>query len=234
VSNYADWKNWDASHFGTTSSYQAAYFEAELGPWLGGPGKRVLELGFGNGALLAWLRASGHSPTGIELDSELLERARNAGIQVFSSMETMAAAQDLYDLAVAFDVIEHIPREELVDALQRIRAVLRPGGHLLVRFPNGDSPYGRRHQYGDLTHTTVIGTGAIKQMATLTGFKVISLRPPVLPRRGISAVRALKFALAARLRSAHGMLVGHLYFGEPLLLDPNLLAVLQTPGHGSP
>jgi len=131
----------------------------------------VLEIGFGNGSFLAWAKAQGADVVGTEIDAPMIERARAKGFDAQpASLVALAAVGQRFDLVVAFDVFEHWDKAELVENLKQIAALLRPGGLVLARFPNGQSPFGRVHQYGDLTHQTVLSASSVAQLARLTGF----------------------------------------------------------------
>ena len=54
-----------------------------------------------------------------------------------------------FDTVVAFDVFEHFALEEIEARLAALETMIRPGGHLLMRFPNGQSPFGLVLQHGD-------------------------------------------------------------------------------------
>ena len=48
---------------------------------------------------------------------------------------------DNYDLIVAFDVLEHIPQEDL-PSFKKVQRLLKEDGSFIARFPNCDSPFG--------------------------------------------------------------------------------------------
>lgn len=102
------------------------------------PGASVLEIGCGNGMLLAHLPA-GVSYTGCELNAELVEWLR-----VMHPMHTFfvwdAAADPLpagrqFDVAVMAAFIEHIDAHLQGPLLRNVRRVLTPGGTLILTTP---------------------------------------------------------------------------------------------------
>jgi cyclopropane fatty-acyl-phospholipid synthase-like methyltransferase len=222
---YADWKNWQGDF--APSDREARYFAAEL---TGIPlaGKRVLEIGFGNGSFLAWAKAQGADVVGTEIDTAMIERARAKGFAAQpASLEALAAAQQRFDLVVAFDVFEHWDKPTLLANLQQIAALLCADGLVLARFPNGQSPLGRVYQYGDLTHQTVLSASSLAQLARLTGFSVVRVgnarRVPA--RRDFFTV--LKHHWRRLLRARIERRIGKLYGMGRLALDPNLSALLR-------
>jgi SAM-dependent methyltransferase len=222
---YADWKDWRGDF--APSDYEARYFAAELAE-IPVVGKRVLEIGFGNGSFLAWAKARGADVVGTEIDTAMIERARAKGFDAQpASLEALAATGQRFDLVVAFDVFEHWDKPMLVANLRQIAALLRNDGLVLARFPNGQSPLGRVHQYGDLTHQTVLSPSSIAQLARMTGLAV--------ERVGNScrvAARGDFFCLLKhhwrRWRCARiERRIGKLYGLGRIALDPNLTALLR-------
>jgi SAM-dependent methyltransferase len=56
------------------------------------------------------------------------------------------------DAVIAFDVLEHFGRDELIPLVDAVHRVLRPGGRWIIHVPNGESPFFGSIRYGDLTH----------------------------------------------------------------------------------
>ncbi|MGE5490055.1 MAG: class I SAM-dependent methyltransferase [Actinomycetota bacterium] len=100
--------------------------------------RRVLDLGCGNGALSHALQAEGFSVLGCDADQCGIETARQGGsgaefkqVSVYDPPETLGEAG--FDAVVSTEVVEHL---FLPAALPRFaRAVLKPGGHLVVTTP---------------------------------------------------------------------------------------------------
>jgi 2-polyprenyl-3-methyl-5-hydroxy-6-metoxy-1,4-benzoquinol methylase len=221
---YTQWKGW-RGEFATTDR-EARYYAAELAD-VALAGRRVLELGFGNGNFLAWAREQGAQVTGTEVIDALIEQARTKGYDAQpASLEALVAARREFDLVVAFDVFEHWNRDELVANLQDIHALLVPGGTLLARFPNGHSPFGRVYQHGDLTHVTALSSSSMGQLAQMTGFVVarIDNARRVPARRDPWTV--LKHHWRRYRRARIEVMLGKLYGFGRLPLDPNLTALL--------
>ena len=73
---YTQWKGW-RGEFATTDR-EARYYAAELAD-VALAGRRVLELGFGNGNFLAWAREQGAQVTGTEVLLEFIGEADGTG-----------------------------------------------------------------------------------------------------------------------------------------------------------
>ena len=102
---------------------------------VGGPGRRVLDVGCRAGALTrAYLE--GNEVVGLDVDRDALDEARELGIQTVwaDAQRGLPFADRSFDVVVAGEVLEHLasPRAFLDEALR----VLRPGGTLVGSIPN--------------------------------------------------------------------------------------------------
>lgn len=231
---YGDWKGWTERGFGQCDSSTARYFVAELlsaGLWPL-PGRRLLELGFGNGEFAHWSTEQGALYCGIEKLDELVSAGHAAGYRVFSSesdLEDHLGASSL-DGIVAFDVFEHLDVNQLHQTLGELNTYLRPGGLIVGRVPSGDSPFARAIQYGDITHKSVLGSSAIHQVAARCGLEVLQVREPAFPigRQGLMPLLrrgAVKVARAVAFPVLRSIFLGN----SRAVLTPNMVFVLRKP-----
>lgn len=228
---YTRWKQWEEASFGQFDRHEGRYYAWHVARALGGRVPiRVLEIGFGNGSFLGYGRARGWQMTGVELSTELLDRARRAGFDAANGVDQLAGAEP-FDLIVLFDVLEHIEPSALIGFVNAVRARLAARGAILLRVPNGDSPFGRRHQHGDITHRIAIGEFMLRQIASACSLRVLAIGESpwnAQQREG----RTLRAWWRARVRSVLGRVFGFAYFGGVIDLSPNLTAVL-VPDAGS-
>jgi len=108
------------------------------------PPARLLEIGAAAGFFLDEARARGYDGIGIEPNAEMAGHARAAlGLEVIcAGLEDIELAPDSFDLACAFHVVEHLPEPR--PSLERIAAMVRPGGWVVVEVPNAASAAARR------------------------------------------------------------------------------------------
>lgn len=98
--------------------------------------KRALDVGCGNGFMMAALEGAGLTMSGIDMHWSALVRARTRvrGPLFCSTATTLPFVPDFH-LVTLFDVIEHV--DDDVGMLEEARRVLAPGGHAIVTVPAG-------------------------------------------------------------------------------------------------
>ena len=185
---YLRWKSWGAQSFGELSRSDASYFAAEISRTKNRfpKGAKVLEIGFGNGSFLAYAKGKGWAVFGTEVNSNLVQIGTEFGFNVSHSEDLSFFPDGAFDLVVAFDVLEHIPQDTLLIFLLEIRRILKSGGFFIAKFPNGDSPFSLPYQNGDVTHTTVIGTGKVRYFAEKANMELVFVGGEAQPIIGTS------------------------------------------------
>lgn len=100
-------------------------------------GRRVLEVGCGDGALALELARQGAVVTGVDASEQMLEaarqRARDAGVEVrfqLGAAEALPFPPDQFDLVVAQTILCFV--KDGSPAFTEIARVLRPGGRLVI------------------------------------------------------------------------------------------------------
>jgi len=135
----------------------------------------VLDLGCGHGALLHFARDAGYTNLrGVDGSLQQVAAARRLGIEGVTEgdlNDTLEAQADAsLDVVVAFDVIEHFTRDEVLPFVDQVRRVLRPGGRWIIHVPNAESPFGGRMRYWDLTHELAFTRTSLAQLLLSSGF----------------------------------------------------------------
>jgi len=119
-------------------------------------GKNVLEIGCGEGGVIAAFHDYGCAAVGMDIAEARLEKAREragadgkqrriqfARVNILQPEQT-AAWQRQFDLIVMKDVIEHLPGHR--EALGHIAKLLKPRGYLFFSFPPWYMPFGAHQQ----------------------------------------------------------------------------------------
>jgi 2-polyprenyl-3-methyl-5-hydroxy-6-metoxy-1,4-benzoquinol methylase len=190
-------------------------------------GGRIFEGGFGDGHFLQWASTLGYAVRGCEIVEEFVECARAKGLDVVHGDVVQVLTQDSrqYDLLVFLDLFEHLKPDDLHRLLEACVDRLAPNGRILARFPNGASPFARASQYGDATHRCVLTSASLEQIAYDLPLRVIwagnAARVFTL-NRPASLFKPIGFGF----RNLIEIVLGHVYFGRRLPMDPNLTVVL--------
>jgi cyclopropane fatty-acyl-phospholipid synthase-like methyltransferase len=192
----------------------------------------ILELGCGHGALLHVLRGTGYTNArGVDGSPEQVAAARRlgvAGVEQGDLLSALAATHNAsLDVVVAFDVIEHFTKDELVALVDEVFRVLRPGGRWIIHAPNAEGPFGGRMRHWDFTHELAFTRASLTQLLMSSGFtRVACYEDRPVPHGVKSAVRAALWALIrAGLLLILAVETGA--FQKAAIFSQNLLAVAE-------
>jgi cyclopropane fatty-acyl-phospholipid synthase-like methyltransferase len=70
----------------------------------------------------------------------------------------------------AIDLVEHLTKDQFMDLLHGAHNVLAPGGSLILRLPNGDSPLVGRNLFNDITHVWTYTPNCLESLAAMHRF----------------------------------------------------------------
>lgn len=135
------------------------------------PGARILEVGCGGGALLAFMRERGLDPTGSDLLEEAVRLAREAapGCEVLEADAAALPFPDAsYDRLVSHHLVEHLP--DPAAALDEWRRVLAPGGVMVICTPN--RLYASPRIFSDPSHLHIFERRELVGAVEKAGFRV--------------------------------------------------------------
>jgi SAM-dependent methyltransferase len=142
--------------------------------YVGGPGRRVLDLGCRDGALTQ-AYVEGNEVVGVDADREALAEAERLGIETrWADLDQpLDFADASFDVVVAGELLEHLRDPERLVA--EIRRALRPAGTFVASVPNAYRLKGRlRFLVGhapesDPTHLQMFSPADVR--ALLAGFE---------------------------------------------------------------
>lgn len=151
--------------------------------------RTVVEIGCGDGSLLAALsaRGIGERLDGFELSGPAAAIARDRGIPRAGRVEAydgahVPAADGEYDLAVLSHVLEHVP-----EPAPLLREAARVGRHVLVEVPLEDNRSARRPsvraEARRIGHIQAFSRGDIARLAAAAGLRVLADLSDPLPYR---------------------------------------------------
>jgi len=104
--------------------------------------KNVLEIGCGSGYGSKFLSQFAKSITTVDIDKDSLEYAKknnsNSNIEYINAniLEGINKNDQSYDIAISFQVIEHIYSKDSGKFLNEIKRLLKPDGKIIITTPN--------------------------------------------------------------------------------------------------
>jgi SAM-dependent methyltransferase len=167
-----------------------------------------LDLACGQGQLMTLAHDVGfRTVSGVDLSPEMLSSCREAGLAVTRGDARKYLGQlpdDTCGVVSAFDFIEHLSRNDALALLEDARRVLRPGGVMLLKLPNGASPAVGDMFFSDLTHESLWTARSFTQLATLAGFSRCEVREVGPVPHGVRS--ALRYVLWKGVRGWYRLL----------------------------
>lgn len=157
----------------------------------------ILELGCGHGAFLYALEKGGYvNCQGVDCAPEQVAAAQRLGINGVTEANVMTHIGTIRDeskhVIVAFDLIEHFTKPELICLVDEVFRILLPGGVWIIHAPNGGSPFCARTLFHDFTHELAFTSGSLSQLLLSSGFSsVVCTEDGPRPHGFISGIRWL-------------------------------------------
>lgn len=153
-----------------------------------GRGGLALDAGAGPGYFSRMLSERGWRVAAIDLEPENLARARRFAVEAHLGdvRDVLPALPEAaYGLACAFEIIEHMDRDDGAALVAQLRRVLAPGAPLLISTPNRYSPEGLGdHYWGEKvrgwgrwdawnpTHVHIYSSVELRRLLTRSGFAI--------------------------------------------------------------
>ncbi len=139
---------------------------------------KILEIGCGHGTLIYFAKMMGYENIeGIDSSAQQVTLAKSLGITGVREGDLMCELRaldlEVLDTVVAFDVIEHFTKDELIDLVDGVHKVLKPNGSWIIHAPNARSPFFGVIQYGDFTHEQAFTEASLTQLLKNSGFREI-------------------------------------------------------------
>lgn len=147
---------------------------------------KILDLGCGDGGFILWLRSLGYTNVqGIDISPEQVNLTKTNGVKdvaVGDFFQTLPSQKDSFDVIIARDVLEHVSKDRVVDALSLIRESLHNDGNFIAQTVNAENLLWGRLRYGDFTHELAFTKNSLQQVLYISGFtkvRAYSQRPVV-------------------------------------------------------
>lgn len=168
-----------------------------------------LDIACGHGSFLVYLRERGYDGVqGVDSSLEQVTLARSAGLSVHQAdaiqwLEEQPRGR--WQVMSAIDFIEHISKDEMMRFLTAAHGALAPGGRLILRYPNADSPLVGLNLFNDITHVWTYTSNCLNTLAQMHGFKHSKFTD-----EGVQAVRDHRW-LKVPVGKAAGWVLGMLF-----------------------
>jgi SAM-dependent methyltransferase len=196
-------------------------------------GSRILDVGCGYGPIVHYAQEAGYSrATGVDRSASQVALAGRLGISGVAQgdlIETLASTgANTLDVVVAWNVLEHLTKDETVRLLEGAVRVLVPAGRLIVHVPNASSPFFGSVRYGDFTHEQAFTRTSTTQILLACGFGRVECFEELPVVHGARSAlrhflwRAIRLALVAYDRIETGV--------SPGIYTRDLVAVAYEPG----
>jgi 2-polyprenyl-3-methyl-5-hydroxy-6-metoxy-1,4-benzoquinol methylase len=141
---------------------------------------KVLDIGIGMGEMLSCYENWGYKNyLGIDISPSTVKFCKSIGLNcevVENSGSYLKENLNTYDLITLIDVLEHIPREFVIEFLKDVRNALKENGIFIIQVPNLQAPDGQLHMYNDITHVTGYIEHSLAQVLIAAGFSKFSFK----------------------------------------------------------
>lgn len=139
----------------------------------------ILDIGCGLGQFIHALNKIGyHNCLGVDISQEAVDgcKAVNVKAQKINSIKAFAETHDKkYDFIIMSHVLEHLPKEIVIDTLAAIKMhLLSEVGKLFILVPNAQSNTGAYWMYEDFTHYTLFTAGSLKYVLNAAGYTEVN------------------------------------------------------------
>ena len=166
----------------------------------------ILDVGCGWGGFLMFLKSQGYSNlSGIDSSHQQIEIAQKLGLNNVVGgdvFEALSKHQNYYACISAFNVLEHLDKDQVLPFLRSAKSALRDDGCLLLELPNANSIFGGRTRYWDFTHELSFTPTSLLQILRVVGFTNIQFRERSPVVHGIkSYIRSILWQIIRQILS---------------------------------
>ncbi|GBD96000.1 MAG TPA: class I SAM-dependent methyltransferase [Nitrospirae bacterium] len=142
---------------------------------------RILDIGCGTGHFLNFLKKKRYKNfLGIDISPQQVDFCKkniSQQVEVADAFEFLKGKDNYYDVIVANDLLEHIPKNKIVKFLTLVNKASKHGGVFLVKTPNLGNPFAIFSRYKDFTHTIGFTDKSLYQVLWIAGFRNIQILP---------------------------------------------------------
>jgi 2-polyprenyl-3-methyl-5-hydroxy-6-metoxy-1,4-benzoquinol methylase len=145
----------------------------------------IVDLGCGMGHFLYFLKKKGYKNYfGVDISAECIafcnkkKLASKERLFCGDVFDFFQKGKRKFDMVIMNDLIEHIPKSEIVLLLGLIKKSLNDNGKLIIKTINCANPItGSSSRYLDFTHTSGFTEESLSQALSIAGFEKINIYP---------------------------------------------------------
>jgi SAM-dependent methyltransferase len=137
---------------------------------------RILDIGCGQGSFMLALKRAGYDQVeGLEVDEMAVAHCRACGLTVHEGniLSADMAPYGRYDLITMQHVLEHLPKDRMIETLRKLKEMLTEGGALYLAVPNAQANTGAYWAFEDFTHTFLFTSGSLYFVGRKAGYREI-------------------------------------------------------------
>ncbi len=102
------------------------------------PGAPVLDIGSGTGNKAAYVQAQGHPVVCVDLSPEMVRLCKEKGLRAHvMDLEDLRVEHNSFEGVVAYTSLLHVPKKNFPNALDNLKRILSPTGHVLFAMKEG-------------------------------------------------------------------------------------------------
>ena len=166
----------------------------------------ILDLGCGNGTNMSLLKNKlGYCNVyGVDLSESQVSLAQQhvTNVQLGNALDYLGGSLVMFDLILAFDLIEHLTKIEALKLIKLCFEKLNPDGRVIFQTPNASSPFFGDLRYGDFTHELGFTPHLLGQLLERDGFVDVEQRETGPLARGYSIKSSIRYLLWQLIRNS--------------------------------
>lgn len=189
----------------------------------------ILDVGCGTGHFLSFLKEQGYKNyLGVDISKEQIDYCKKhitKNVHLIQDLKNfLKNKKDSFDFVIMNDVVEHLEKADIVDAISLIRNCLREKGKFLTRTVNLKNRWGMAVRYMDFTHTVGFTEESIRQVMLASGFQIVLINKEIHP------IHDIKSFLRVALKSLFELFYRLEYIASFGGFNPNLSNMLIVVG----
>ena len=184
----------------------------------------ILDIGCGTGHFLYFLKRKKYQNfLGVDVSKQQVDFCKKnvtERVQHHDTFDYLENKKNAFDVIVANDLIEHIPKDRIIPLLILIKEALTSTGVFIARTPNLGNPFSLRLRYADFTHEVGLTEKSLYQVLWSAGFRDIQ----IIPRQEKSVRERL---MSGVIQFCISKLMWYQGFVAPKILSPVLICAAR-------